>query len=425
MIPVSSTGGLDDTATIQTAIDAAYAAGGGALTFPDDKYRISAPLVPRSYVHLDFAGAELLCENGVGIHQQPGSQLFGASVRNLIARSDGNGTLLSLTAAQCCEFSNIMADDFDQTIKIESAAVTTFDEARWPLTSHNTIFNTFSHITAYNCRIGLSVKGHLDVNGVPDMVVTQNRFEHLTFFHVREKGIDLIAATDTENFDRVLISLSEDGAVGLDIASNPIAGNDYCNSHRFSGVVFSRQPNVATGTLIRMGWTFGTIIDAEHDLGPQTGIVELDGLANSQSHSIRIKATNGASNLVLETHEKNVLHNVDGNHEIRHNGKTRFLSCEPVVCLGGGTEDAAFRALPVAGARNFLQAVPTVPGQGKATLQAIPGQGGDQNIDLELKPFGTGKIRLGTVTPSANAPSTGYMLVKDANGTLVKLMTRA
>jgi hypothetical protein len=51
----------------------------------------------------------------------------------------------------------------------------------------------------------------------------------------------------------------------------------------------------------------------------------------------------------------------------------------------------------------------------------INASGGDTNIDLQLTPKGTGRVRFGTLTANADAPITGYIEVKDAGGTVRKL----
>ena len=47
--------------------------------------------------------------------------------------------------------------------------------------------------------------------------------------------------------------------------------------------------------------------------------------------------------------------------------------------------------------------------------------GSDTNIDLALTPKGTGNVRFGTLTANADAPITGYILIKDSGGTTRKL----
>lgn len=69
------------------------------------------------------------------------------------------------------------------------------------------------------------------------------------------------------------------------------------------------------------------------------------------------------------------------------------------------------------GAVNYLQA-------GNALASASPSlsaQGTDVDIDLTLTPKGAGTVRFGTFTTNADAPVTGYIMIKDAGGTLRKV----
>jgi hypothetical protein len=47
--------------------------------------------------------------------------------------------------------------------------------------------------------------------------------------------------------------------------------------------------------------------------------------------------------------------------------------------------------------------------------------GSDTNIDLTLTPKGTGNVRFGTRTASADAAITGYIEIKDSGGTIRRL----
>jgi hypothetical protein len=52
---------------------------------------------------------------------------------------------------------------------------------------------------------------------------------------------------------------------------------------------------------------------------------------------------------------------------------------------------------------------------------SISAQGSDANADLIMSPRGTGKVRFGTLTATADAPITGYIEIKDSSGTIRKL----
>ncbi len=66
---------------------------------------------------------------------------------------------------------------------------------------------------------------------------------------------------------------------------------------------------------------------------------------------------------------------------------------------------------------NYLQMAGAVAGSGPVLSTA----GGDTNIDLTLTPKGTGLVRFGTRTASADAAITGYIEIKDSGGTTRRL----
>lgn len=76
-----------------------------------------------------------------------------------------------------------------------------------------------------------------------------------------------------------------------------------------------------------------------------------------------------------------------------------------------------FRVQPNAAAVNYLRVGGAVTG---APVQ-IAARGSDANIDLELQTQGTGLVRFGTRTASADAPVTGYIEIKDSAGTVRRL----
>jgi hypothetical protein len=76
-----------------------------------------------------------------------------------------------------------------------------------------------------------------------------------------------------------------------------------------------------------------------------------------------------------------------------------------------------FNIAHTASAVNYLQVTGSATGNA-ATLSA---QGSDTNIDLALTPKGTGKVRFGTHTGTADVAVTGYIEVKDSAGNVRKL----
>lgn len=66
---------------------------------------------------------------------------------------------------------------------------------------------------------------------------------------------------------------------------------------------------------------------------------------------------------------------------------------------------------------NWLTAVASATN----TRVLLAAQGADTNIDIHIAPKGTGRVAIGNVTGSADAPVIGYIPVKDYAGNLVKL----
>ena len=81
---------------------------------------------------------------------------------------------------------------------------------------------------------------------------------------------------------------------------------------------------------------------------------------------------------------------------------------------GGGNQ---FTIANVASAVNSV----VVYGSATGTAVQVAALGSDTNIDLTLTPKGTGNVRFGTLTVNADAPVTGYILIKDSGGTTRKL----
>lgn len=74
----------------------------------------------------------------------------------------------------------------------------------------------------------------------------------------------------------------------------------------------------------------------------------------------------------------------------------------------------------VTAAANSVNYVQTV-GAATGTMPSVNAAGSDTNIDLTLVPKGTGNVRFGTHTGSADAAISGYIEIKDAGGTTRKL----
>ena len=81
------------------------------------------------------------------------------------------------------------------------------------------------------------------------------------------------------------------------------------------------------------------------------------------------------------------------------------------------TSNTQFRVTNTASSVNFLNATGSVANS--APILSVDGN--DTNIDLALTPKGTGNVRFGTRTASADAAITGYIEIKDSGGTVRRL----
>jgi hypothetical protein len=90
---------------------------------------------------------------------------------------------------------------------------------------------------------------------------------------------------------------------------------------------------------------------------------------------------------------------------------------------GASTANQAFRVntTGAAASGNLVVAQGSAAG-GSPSIQVVSGTSGtDANIDLTLTPKGTGNVRFGTYTATADVPITGYIEIKDAGGTVRRL----
>ena len=77
---------------------------------------------------------------------------------------------------------------------------------------------------------------------------------------------------------------------------------------------------------------------------------------------------------------------------------------------------AQFVVTRTASAVNYLQVTGSA-----STTPTLSAQGSGADVDIALTPKGTGNVRFGTLTANADAPVTGYILIKDSGGTTRKL----
>jgi len=138
---------------------------------------------------------------------------------------------------------------------------------------------------------------------------------------------------------------------------------------------------------------------------------ENDGSAARQAYGINIEA--GASNIAYSGEfggnvTANILCQTDRAYEVGGTFRHVFKN------QGGSHFEVGGSASPVANQIRAVGATTNNPPQ-------LLAQGSDANIDFQLTPKGTGRIRFGTVVTSADVPVTGYVEIKAADGSLVRL----
>jgi hypothetical protein len=124
--------------------------------------------------------------------------------------------------------------------------------------------------------------------------------------------------------------------------------------------------------------------------------IEVEG--NTTGGAVRVSANGSDSNVVLQ---------------LRTKGTAR-LELAP-----GAT--TTVRVPHVASAVNVLE----LKGSAAGVPVDIEAGGTDANVDLRFVPRGTGRVRFGTHTGSADVACNGYIEIRDAGGTLRRLMTTA
>jgi hypothetical protein len=98
-------------------------------------------------------------------------------------------------------------------------------------------------------------------------------------------------------------------------------------------------------------------------------------------------------------------------------GLTLQAKSASILFLTRSGQGRSFNVLDSVSPVNYLQ----VTGNTATNAPILSSAGSDTNIDLTLTPKGTGNVRFGTLTASADAAITGYITIKDSGGTVRKL----
>lgn len=163
------------------------------------------------------------------------------------------------------------------------------------------------------------------------------------------------------------------------------------------------------------------------------GIWFPDTYAGSQEPAAAIYLGNSKVNMgqyVGSNFNNNDFWHNDGSLFFRFSGTTNRLLQERsgVVALSGDTTvtangNNAVRFIGAASTANWLVIASAATGKAPAIFPAAASS--DTNVDIELRPKGTGRVWIGAWTSNADAAVNGFITVKDSTGTLRKLATIA
>lgn len=171
------------------------------------------------------------------------------------------------------------------------------------------------------------------------------------------------------------------------------------------------------------GATVGTVISSASNTTPRIRFIT--GSSASSSEQLRVSNTASAVNYVQVTGAA-----TGGAPTITAQGSDGAIgltlltrgtsSTSSLVSFSSNLNQTNYTFRIAAGSTanaNYLQVAPSAT----TASPSISSLGSDTNIDLTLTPKGTGNVRFGTLTASADAAITGYITIKDSGGTVRKL----
>ncbi|MGA0564181.1 hypothetical protein ACO2RV_17180 [Ancylobacter sp. VNQ12] len=288
-------------------------------------HTIGSTIIPRSYYPIRGMGAgltKLVVETDTPYAQTPGTALAhagltGATISAASGHSDA--VVLGLTSAVWNDFSKLRFDGFSagKILQVRGALITDGDETVSPMTTHNTVWNTFRDWMVIGCTKGLDLFGKYGSTptgggpansaNIPECVLSKNVYDNLTFWGVSETAIDIFGACDHEVWGHISIHLAADNAVGVSIGSDPVhTGNNYANNHEFPELVFSKS-GAQTGLkgVVVPGWSFGNAADIKSDIG--SGFTPYQVTPASQSHQFTIRTVSpvmyGLTRVITESRD--------------------------------------------------------------------------------------------------------------------------
>jgi hypothetical protein len=223
---------------------------------------------------------------------------------------------------------------------------------------------------------------------------------------------------NTNSIDAVLVKSSIPTILGSTLTTN--LSNKYfvISSRQYTttevGTTLIGSENTSTANSVMIGGYYGELNAASTIQFYTAGTVT----TRSGTKQFQVSNTSSAVNFVQVTGSATggspiiSTEGSDANAPLILRSKGAF-ACEFQSSAGA----VSLQALPTASSVNYYRVSPATTGFGPV----LSAQGSDTNIDLSLTPKGTGNVRFGTHTGTADTAISGYIEIKDSGGTIRKL----
>jgi hypothetical protein len=326
-VSLISDGVTDNAPAINTAIAANSVSGGGIVQLGPASNAVTGTIVPKSNVWLRGAGqaqGTLLKCNANCVAQDSTVQLASWHMSDINFQpvsGHESVTVLTFSSMQQSTVERLLIEGFTtgRWLNLGGTIPSTVPETNL---GTNVIWDTFRDITVYGCATCATLSGHYGSTptgspansaNVPDQVVSQNRFLNVNIFDATTICIDMVRATDTNDFFGGLCKMSANTG-GIAVAhgdDGSFTGNTYVNSNKFFGFAISAEANVTAMTLwYSQNYTFALeAYGFETDINTAGASIVPLALTTAQSYRLcgkRLDTNSTITNLFLGCQTKGI-----------------------------------------------------------------------------------------------------------------------
>jgi hypothetical protein len=442
-------GVTDDTAAIQAAIDACYAAGGGIVYLPPGQYVLGlSTLADELYNFGDAVDVSVSCS----LVLRDGVTLRGAGVgvtvllpdeaNDCIAIADGNNACVEnleidggfTTGNGHGIIQYLSADDDDTTIdNLTVRNVYVHDVGSYGIAFENGVFTNclMENVRVYNTGAdGIDVKNRstgTDSKGIHLSNIYVDTFGQRTG-QDGSAGVDMRGIVTATGIQVVGVGRSGVSQAGIRFRTLEAAGGDnWARRSSLTGFyVRAADPSFSVdGVTVGSSdatLTGGTIEDCDE------GVV-VEGSAEGAAEHVTISAVT-----VINADTRAFFTATSGDH-------AKFIGCTAVDSLLGFRLEGDNNILVACAADNCTTAQTSGTAAGNSLIRigcnfggdmlstryvtagrvALTAAGSSTDIDLALEPKGAGTLRVGTHSAIASETVTGYITIKDSSGNSRKL----